>query len=115
MDFTLNIDEAGRFVCTLDHQGAVATVTASNVPAAGDELEGALEDARTEGYGECFWQEQGGEYHWLFRRNDDRITVVVLWSSGTLTGWQHVFRADGKADAFEEAVRSELDRARRPR
>jgi hypothetical protein len=43
----------------------------------------------------------------MFRRNDDRLTVVVLWSAGTLTGWQHIFRTDTDFDTFAECVRRE--------
>ena len=115
MTFTLEVDGTGRFVCTLAEGAVLATVTASNVPAAGDDLESALEDARTSGYGECFWQESGGEYRWLFRRDGDHMTVVVLWSSGTLTGWQHVFRTDCEAALFEGLVGAALERVRSPR
>jgi hypothetical protein len=32
----------------------------------------------------------------------------VLWSSGTVTGWQHVFRAADEFSYFMERVQDEL-------
>lgn len=109
MELSLDIDPAGRFVCRLAGDGQQATVTASNVNAAEDLL-AALEDARDGGYGECFWEEQGGEYRWLFRRAEAGLTVVVLWSTGTLTGWEHVFRATADLDVLAAQVRRDLSR-----
>ena len=100
MTFTLEVDGTGRFVCTLAEGAVLATLTASNVPAAGDDLESALEDARTSGYGECFWQEPDGTYWWMMRRLAMRLEVVVLWTSGGAAGWQHVFRAVTHAEDF---------------
>ena len=42
----------------------------------------AVEAAKTEGYGECFWPEPTGQYWWMFRLVDERLEVAVLWTAG---------------------------------
>jgi len=110
MDLLIERDLAGRFICTLVDEACTATVTASNVPEAGAALTTALDDARANGYGECFWSEQGGDYRWMFRRRDARVDVAVLWSTGVITGWEHVFRSEADFDWLEGRVRSELEK-----
>ena len=44
----------------------------------------------------------------MFRRHGDRLTLVVLWSSGTLTGWQHVFRSECDFEPFATEVKAAL-------
>ncbi len=107
-------DAAGHLACTLVDRETTATLLAPDPAAAAEELEAALADARDGGYGECVWQLTDGEYRWLFRRREDRTEVVVLWSSGTLTGWQHVFRSDMDARELERRAAVTLDRVRRP-
>ena len=109
LHFTLDIDDRGRFVVGLDQGGASAIVTASNLDAA-DDLLAAIEDARDTGLGECLWEEQGVDYRWLFRRQADELIVVALWSAGTLTGWEHVFRGRCGLDWLKARVRDELMR-----
>jgi uncharacterized protein YegP (UPF0339 family) len=110
MEFTLDIDDGGRFVARLSADGhKTRLVTSSLLPAVADLL-AAVEDARDTGYGECLWQEQGGDYRWMFRAAGERLTVVALWSTGTLTGWEHVFRGDCDLDWFASRVREGLAR-----
>jgi hypothetical protein len=110
LHFTLDIDDRGRFVVRLDQGGASAVVTASNLDAA-DDLLAAIEDARDTGLGECMWEEQGGDYRWMLRRQHaDELVVVALWSAGTLTGWEHVFRGRCRLDWLAARVREELAR-----
>ncbi len=111
MEFTLETEENGRLICTLTEADMHGTVTASNVPQAGADLLAAIQDARTTGYGECLWEEVGGEYRWMLRADGNRLTVVVLWSIGTVTGWQHVFRAECDARWFEAKAQAALARA----
>ena len=73
-------------------------------------LQSALDDAEIEGYGECFWPEPTGHYWWMFRRDDARLEVVVLWSRSSAVGWQHVFRAADEFRYFRERVRTEIQR-----
>jgi hypothetical protein len=113
MDILFDTDAAGRLVCTLVEGANTAMATASDVPGATQVIEAALADVRTADCGECVWAEGGGEYRWMFRRHADRLTVVVLWSAGTLRGWQHVFRCECDADWFDRRVQDELARLRR--
>jgi hypothetical protein len=110
MDLSLDIDDAGRFVATLSNDGGQpALVTASNLNAA-DDLLAAIEDARDTGLGECFWEEQAGEYRWMLRTGDEETTVVVLWSTGVVTGWEHVFRGACPLDWLAARIREALAR-----
>jgi hypothetical protein len=110
MTITIETDDLGRYVCRLTDDDVSATATSSNVPQAGQALLQAIEDARSTGYGECQWDEQGGDYRWMFKRDGDRLTVAVMWCHGVITGWQHVFRADGDFDSFDRDVSSQLER-----
>ena len=110
MEFTLDIDDLGRFVARIGDAGAEAVVTASNVPNAGRDLLGALADAEAGGDGECTWEEQGGDYRWMFKRVGGQLTVAVMWSGGTIMGWRHVFRTEGNFDDLARSLRDELTR-----
>jgi hypothetical protein len=110
VDIAIETDLDGRFVCTLTEGVTSALVTASNVPQAGEDLLAALENARETGYDECVWAEQGGEFRWILRRDDVRLTVVVLWCAGAVIGWQHVFRAEDDFAAFADRARAEVAR-----
>jgi hypothetical protein len=109
LDLALDIDDAGRFVVRLRQGDASAVVTASNLDAA-DDLLAAIEDARDTGLGECVWEEPGGDYRWMLRHDDGELIVVALWSAGTLTGWEHVFRGRCGLDWLADRVRAELAR-----
>jgi len=61
-----------------------------------------------DGYAECFWPEPTGQYWWMFSREGRRLEVVVLWSRGAVTGWQHVFRAADEVDYLIERVHDEI-------
>lgn len=111
MDVRFDRDPSDRLVCTLDPGDCEVVVTASNASSASADLLAALEDVRQTGYGECLWREVAGEYRWMFRRTGERLTVVALWSSGTLTGWQHVLHADTDFEAFVTRMRSCLGEA----
>ena len=114
MDLMLETDEHGRIICTIVDGRQAATVTASNMPDAASELPKALERARASGLGECWWEEQGGAYRCLFRRDGDRVTVVVLWSTGTITGWEHVFRSECDLAWLATRITEELASLARP-
>ncbi len=46
------------------------------------------------GYGECFWPSPtGGQYWWIFKRTDDSIETMTMWTRGGASLWEHVFRA----------------------
>ena len=114
MDLMFETDEYHRIICTLVDAAQSATVTASNVPEAAEDLWDALQSAASSGLGECFWQEQAGVYRWLFRRDGDRVTLVVLWSTGTITGWEHVFRSECDLAWLSTRMTEDLSRLARP-
>jgi hypothetical protein len=99
MDLRLHT-ERGRLIATLTDDGVETTATAANGDAAALALLEAIDRAAAEGYGECFWQEPDGTYWWMLRRLAMRLELVVLWNSGGVTGWQHVFRAVTHAEDF---------------
>jgi hypothetical protein len=61
-----------------------------------------------DGYAECFWPEPTGQYWWMFNREGRRLEVVVLWSRGAVTGWQHVFRAADEVGYLIERIHDEM-------
>jgi hypothetical protein len=108
MNLTLETDPFGRIVCSVEVGDRPVLVTSSKPSLARAELRAAVEDVRNTGYGECTWPEAVGEYKWMFRRQGDRVTVVSLWSSGTLTGWQHVLRETTDFETFTSRVEAEF-------
>jgi hypothetical protein len=111
VDLTVRTDDFGRLVCTARVDGREAVVTATDVPAASADLLAALDQARATGFGECFWLTEAGDYRWIFRRAGDRVTVVALRSSGTITGWQHVIYTETAFEPFARHLSTELARA----
>jgi hypothetical protein len=76
-----------------------------------DSLLRALDEALTDGYGECFWPgSPGGQYWWIFKRTDATMEVIAMWTRGGATGWEHSFRATDAASWVEERLITELDR-----
>jgi hypothetical protein len=108
VDIRIDIDGPGRITGHLREGAVETTVTSANSSAAAAALVSALDQAKTEGDSQCFWHEPTGQYWWMFRREGALLEVVVLWSSGTVTGWQHVFRAADEVDHLIGRVREEL-------
>jgi len=111
VQFLVDPSDTSRLVAHLQEGATEVVVTASHPVAAAGGLTTAIDAARDSGYGECFWHEQTGQYWWMLQRDAERLEVVVLWSSGTVTGWQHVFRAADGLDWFAGRVRDEFARA----
>lgn len=107
MDLDFAFDD-GRLVCRISDGPVTASVTASNLPEAPRDLLAALESLVHEDTAECFWHEQGGDYRWMFCRHDGRVDVAVMWCAGVITGWQHVFRADGDLTQLLASARAAL-------
>jgi hypothetical protein len=91
MRLTIVTDDLQRLICTLSEGECHATVTASNTHEAAAGLVAAMEDALKDGCGECFWDEAGGQYRWVMKREGEKVKLAVIWSSGVITGWEHVF------------------------
>jgi hypothetical protein len=108
MHITLQGDSLGRVVGTIEHNGEHATVTGSEAGPAITDLRLAVESAVTDGLGECFWHEATGEYRWLFRREGGRMRIAILYSMGTLTGWEHRFWAECDAGDFRDSMRAAI-------
>ena len=109
MQVTLDGDSFGRVVGTIAHNGARATLSSSDSVSAIADLQEAVASAVAGGQGECFWHEAGGDYRWLFRREGSIMRVVVLWSMGTLTGWENRFWVECDAGEFREAMRTAIE------
>ncbi len=105
MDITAGIDNFGRLICTVYSDQTPVVITSADAHLSSAQLLDAIAELEARGYSECVWPEAAGEYRWMFRRAGDRLTVVALWSSGTLTGWQHVLHTDTDANAFIARVR----------
>jgi len=93
MDLAFSHD-SGRLVCDLIDGTIHATVTAAFGDEAATDLAAAITEARDYQIAECFWHEEDGDYRWIFRRHGEEFDVAVMWCSGVITGWQHVFRAN---------------------
>lgn len=108
MQLTMTRDGLSRITCTIDDAGNHAVVTAADAVNASLELLAAIRDAEESGYGDCLWQEASGDFKWMLRRNGVTLTVALMWSSGVVTGWQHVLRGDTDFAAFADQVRGQL-------
>jgi len=93
-------------------EGSEETTVAVHPASAGvRSLRRALDDALAEGYGECFWPGvDGGQYWWMFKRADEALEVIAMWTRGGASSWQHVFRATDAATWFDEHLAWEIDR-----
>lgn len=109
MQVTLKSDSFGRVVGTIEHNGAQATVTGADPASAVSDLRLAVESAVTGDHGECFWHEATGEYRWLFRREGGTMRLAILWSMGTLTGWEHRFWAECDAENVRDTMRAAIE------
>jgi hypothetical protein len=104
-----NVDEFGRLTCELWDTNTHAVVTASDRHDAERGLLAAVRSVQTTGNGECFWNEAAGQYRWVLRRFDESfLRVAILWSVGTVTGWQHAFWAETPMLPFCESVEASL-------
>lgn len=114
MQLSLDTDEFGGLTCAVSDGQAQAKVSASNMPDAARDLVAAFEGATDGDCGECYWHEAAGEYRWMFRRSGGKIQVVVLWSTGTLTGWEHVFWSECEFEPLALQLRDEISRLQIP-
>jgi len=109
MEVTFTGDAFGRVLGTIAHDGAQATVSGSDSLSAMADLRLAVDSAIAHDHGECFWREALGEYRWLFRREGRTMRVVILRSTGTLTGWEHCLWAECDAGQFRCAMSAAME------
>jgi len=103
-------DRHGRLTATLRDGSQETAVTAAVAAPAAAALATALADARVGGYGECFWPEPPGHYWWMLHLSGASLEVIVMFSRGGASGWQHVFRSTDDVGWFEERLRTEVER-----
>jgi hypothetical protein len=108
MELSMSRDAFGRIACRIRDAGNEAIVTGGDAVNASLELLAAIQDAEESEYGDCLWQEPAGDFKWMLRRNGQTLTVAVMWSSGVVTGWQHVIRGDTDFAEFADQVRGQL-------
>jgi hypothetical protein len=112
MPLAIETDDFGRMICSLIEGPKTALVTAAAFAKASSDLWDALDQVEPRGLGECYWAENTGEYRCVFRRTGENIRVAVMWSIGTMTGWEHVFWAECEAGGFLAQAREELLKTR---
>ena len=109
MTIDLHKDEFGRLTCELFDDKTHAIITASNSAEAHHGLLDAIRSVRSTGNGECYWNEASGQYRWVLRKLDaGQLRIAILWSTGTVTGWEHAFWSEAPLDAFTEAIEAGL-------
>jgi hypothetical protein len=91
-------------------EGDEQTTLAVRPAAAGAaSLQRALVQALAEGYGECFWPAvTGAQYWWIFKRDEERVETIAMWTRGGASLWEHVFRATDAAIFVRDRVRRDL-------
>ncbi len=107
MVFSLALDDCGLLTSVIADGGPEVSISTTDQAAPSDLWE-AIESAGQSGMGECYCRQQDGEYRWLFRRDNDLLRIAVLRSSGTLTGWEHVFWSECDFNSFEVQVRDQI-------
>ena len=71
----------------------------------------AIDEAMATGYGECFWPAlTGGQYWWIFKRDENRLETIAMWTRGGASLWEHVFRATDGAEWVRDRVAEETAR-----
>jgi hypothetical protein len=105
IDFWLRPDDFGGVACTLVDGETTATVSANKPADAIADLLDAVERVNREGVAECFWQRSSGLFRWVLRKQDEgRARVILLWSSGTMTGWENVFWSEAEWGQAEQSL-----------
>ena len=108
MRLAIAVDGLGRMVCTAQHEGSEAVITATDAGGAAVALSRAVEELADSSTSECYWPGETGDYRWVFRRIGDVVRIAILWSTGTLTGWEHVFWAECDCADFLQQAREQL-------
>jgi hypothetical protein len=107
--FEVSRPDAQRVVATLREGTDEAEITGWNPERSAAALLNAVEVAAgPDAYSECFWPEPTGHYWWMFKRTDQSLETVVLWSRSSAVGWQHVFRACDEVGYVRDLIQTAL-------
>jgi hypothetical protein len=111
MDLHLMLDSHDVLEVRLTEGGQRATVSVASSRAGARSLARALDAASADGYGECFWPgSTGGQYWWIFKRDGESLEVVVMWTRGGASLWEHVFRATDATSWVRDRLGAEVER-----
>lgn len=106
MHFFSEVDAHGRLICTIPNKQQEIHVTSQDAAHAASALLAALADTEREGCGECYWQEGGGEYRWVLRRDGLSLRIAILWTTGIVTGWEQVYWWEGPFEDGAAGIRN---------
>ena len=110
MDLRLTLDPHDVLVVHLSEGDLETTVSVHPSRAGAESLQRALQAAIAGGYGECFWPGlTGGQYWWIFKRENQTLEVVAMWTRGGAALWEHVFRATDAADWVRERLGDQIE------
>jgi hypothetical protein len=111
MNFDFAIEPHDVLVVHLHDGSARTSVSATPASAGAASLRRALDTAIADGYGECFWPAAtGGQYWWIFKRDEDALEVMTMWTRGGAALWEHVFRATDSVRWIDERLATEAAR-----
>jgi hypothetical protein len=106
---TLALEPYDTLIVGLRDGSQEATVSVRPSRAGATTLRRALQTAIDHGHGECFWPgDPGGQYWWMFKREAETLEVVLMWTRGGASLWEHVFRARDAASWVGERLDEEL-------
>lgn len=108
--FSLELDDFNRIACSFSDGEEEHTVFGADPAAALKDLSTALSEARSEGYGECFWPISSGEYRWVLRRDGERLRLAVMFVRSVAIGFQHVYWGEMPFEPFAAQVEAEIAR-----
>lgn len=104
MSFVLRRDPRGFLECAIGE-----SIIAVHEPASALEaLSEALDRVETEGIAECCWDQPTGVYRWVFRLNGPSANVALIWSTGVVTGWEHVWWGAVDWQEFVREARAQI-------
>lgn len=110
MDIALTLEPHDVLVVHLREREQQPTLSVHPAAAGAWSLMRAIDDAMAGGYGECFWPAYtGGQYWWIFRRTENRIEAMAMWTRGGAAMWEHVFRATDGAAWLRDRVAAQID------
>src|SRR5262245_36271620 len=99
MDIRLEREGRDELIVHLKDGNVDTSVSVPQAHPGATSLMRALASAMTSGHGECFWPcTTGGQYWWMFRRAETALEVIVMWTRGGASLWEHVFRATDSVD-----------------